>query len=64
MSARAGRSRTMLTIAERILREIRTRLRFMADVGLNYLSLDRASMTLSGGIPFRIILCCVSSVII
>ncbi|MBW2702438.1 MAG: excinuclease ABC subunit UvrA [Deltaproteobacteria bacterium] len=42
------------TIAERILREIKTRLRFMADVGLNYLSLDRASMTLSGGESQRI----------
>jgi excinuclease ABC subunit A len=42
------------TIAERLLVEIRERLRFLADVGLSYLSLDRASATLSGGEGQRI----------
>jgi len=41
-------------IAERILREVRDRLRFMVDVGLDYLTLDRASATLSGGEGQRI----------
>ena len=41
-------------IAERILREIQARLSFLADVGLNYLTLDRAASTLSGGEAQRI----------
>ncbi len=41
-------------VGERILREVRDRLRFMADVGLDYLTLDRASATLSGGEGQRI----------
>ena len=36
-------------IAEKILKEIRDRLRFLADVGLNYLNLNRSADTLSGG---------------
>ena len=36
-------------IASEILKEIRTRLKFLLDVGLDYLSLNRASVTLSGG---------------
>jgi excinuclease ABC subunit A len=36
-------------ISERILKEIRDRLRFLLDVGMDYLSLERASGTLSGG---------------
>ena len=41
-------------IAPEILKEIRTRLRFLLDVGLDYLSLNRASATLSGGESQRI----------
>ncbi|MBO0346287.1 excinuclease ABC subunit UvrA [Roseibium sp. CAU 1637] len=41
-------------IAERILKEIRERLRFLNDVGLEYLSMSRASGTLSGGESQRI----------
>ncbi len=41
-------------IAERILIEITSRLQYLADVGLNYLNLDRQSSTLSGGESQRI----------
>ena len=41
-------------IAEPILREVRQRVHFMQDVGLGYLTLDRASATLSGGEAQRI----------
>ena len=41
-------------IAEEILKEIRTRLRFLLDVGLDYLSLNRSSVSLSGGESQRI----------
>lgn len=41
-------------IASEILKEIRSRLKFLLDVGLNYLSLSRASATLSGGESQRI----------
>lgn len=36
-------------IAVEILKEIRTRLKFLLDVGLDYLSLDRSAVSLSGG---------------
>lgn len=42
------------TIAVEILKEIRTRLGFLLDVGLNYLTLNRTSKTLSGGEAQRI----------
>jgi excinuclease ABC subunit A len=42
------------TVAERTVREIGARLRFLADVGLDYLSLDRSADTLSGGETQRI----------
>ena len=42
------------TIAEEILKEIRARLGFMEEVGLDYLTLDREASTLSGGESQRI----------
>jgi excinuclease ABC subunit A len=41
-------------IADKILREIRNRLKFLIDVGLDYLTLSRAAGTLSGGESQRI----------
>ncbi len=41
-------------IAQRVLKEVRVRLRFLLDVGLDYLTLDRAAATLAGGEAQRI----------
>lgn len=47
-------NKTEALIAHEIIKEIRTRLGFLVDVGLEYLSLDRRSATLSGGESQRI----------
>lgn len=47
-------SKKELQIAREIIKEIKERLRFLVDVGLGYLSLSRASRTLSGGESQRI----------
>ena len=47
-------SKKQNVIAKDILKEIRDRLQFLLDVGLNYLSLNRSSKTLSGGEAQRI----------
>lgn len=47
-------SEKQLKIAEEILKEIKTRLQFLLDVGLDYLSLNRSSKSLSGGEAQRI----------
>ena len=47
-------SKRQLTIAERAVKEIAERLKFLLDVGLGYLTLDRNARTLSGGEAQRI----------
>ena len=47
-------SKKQLAIATEIIKEIKTRLIFLLDVGLNYLSLNRPSQSLSGGESQRI----------
>ncbi|MBQ6832127.1 MAG: excinuclease ABC subunit UvrA [Oscillospiraceae bacterium] len=44
----------MAVVAEQIVREIKSRLQFLMDVGLQYLTLSRAAATLSGGESQRI----------
>lgn len=46
--------KTQFKIAEEILKEINTRIQFLSDVGLDYLSLNRSSRSLSGGEAQRI----------
>ena len=50
----AGFSERQKNVARDILKELRDRVQFMLDVGLDYLSLDRATATLSGGESQRI----------
>ena len=52
--ARLTLNETDAAIAKRILTEIRSRIRFLLDVGLGYLTLDRLSASLSGGESQRI----------
>lgn len=47
-------SKKQLKIASEIIKEVRTRLQFLVDVGLTYLALDRSSKSLSGGEAQRI----------
>jgi excinuclease ABC subunit A len=47
-------TKEQVAIADKLLQEIRERLRFLNDVGLEYLTLDRLSSTLSGGEAQRI----------
>ncbi len=54
LSADSLLSPSQAIIAGEILKEIRTRLKFLVDVGLEYLSLNRNSATLSGGESQRI----------
>ena len=47
-------NQTQKTIAEEIIKEIQSRLRFLCNLGLDYLTLDRKAPTLSGGESQRI----------
>ena len=54
ISRAASGRRQRADIAAKVIREIALRLKFLNDVGLNYLSLDRSAETLSGGESQRI----------
>ncbi|HEX9002354.1 MAG TPA: excinuclease ABC subunit UvrA [Blastocatellia bacterium] len=47
-------TKEQMAIADRLLKEVQSRLKFLDDVGLDYLSLDRLASTLSGGEAQRI----------
>ncbi|HTP01742.1 MAG TPA: excinuclease ABC subunit UvrA [Anaerolineales bacterium] len=51
---RSALTRRQQTIAERVIKEIKSRLGFLADVGLDYLTLNRSAGSLSGGEAQRI----------
>jgi excinuclease ABC subunit A len=53
-SQRSSLTQRQRIIAHQVLKEIHARLRFMADVGLDYLTLNRAAATLAGGEAQRI----------
>ena len=53
-SSRGGKNDNAKAVAEAPFREIKNRLKFMIDVGLEYLTLDRKAGTLSGGESQRI----------
>lgn len=53
-SIEAELNKTQKHIAHEIIREIRTRIRFLLDVGIDYLTLNRSSRSLSGGEAQRI----------
>ena len=54
MNLKSHLSEKQQLIAEEVIKEINDRLRFLLDVGLDYLTLDRSSKTLSGGEAQRI----------
>ncbi|MBS1270894.1 MAG: UvrABC system protein A [Candidatus Marinimicrobia bacterium] len=53
-NGKLGLTETQMEIARQIIKEIRERLRFLINVGLDYLTLDRGARTLSGGEAQRI----------
>ena len=53
-AARPGLTNEQFAVAEEVLKEIRDRLKFMLNVGLHYLTLERPAPTLSGGEGQRI----------